>query len=131
MTMAALPIDDSHLSQIFGALANTARRSMLERLTQGAATVNELAEPFDLSLPAVSKHLSVLESAGLIVKGRRAQYRPCVIAPAPLEAVATWAEQYRPIWEARFDQMETHLNHLRQHSAKPLDNKEENPNYEQ
>src|SRR5688572_16522992 len=85
------------LDDTFAALANSTRRAMLARLAQGEATVNELAEPFELSLPTISKHIKVLERAGLVVRARHAQYRPCAIDAAPLEAVATWAEQYRPV----------------------------------
>jgi len=121
---------DDQLTRTFAALANSTRRAILARLAKGEANVKELAAPFDLSMPAISKHLTVLEGAGLIVRGRRAQYRPCSIDPAPLEAVASWSEQYRPIWEARFDQMEDHLRHL---SQQPQDNqtlKETTPDHE-
>jgi DNA-binding transcriptional ArsR family regulator len=87
----------------------------LARLTEGEANVNQLAEPFELSLPAISKHLKVLERAGLIVRGQRAQYRPCILDAAPLEEVSTWAEQYRPIWEARFERMDNYLQQLHGH----------------
>ena len=100
------------LSDTFAALAHPARRAMLARLAEGEATVNEIAEPFDMSLPAVSKHIKVLERAGLVSQGKQAQYRPCTLNPAPLKQVASWAEQYRPIWEARFDQLETVLKQL-------------------
>ena len=86
---------------------------MLARLAHGEATVNELAEPFDLSLPAISKHLKVLERAGLVVRGQHAQYRPRSLDPGPLEEVSSWAEQYRPVWEARLDRMDTYLQQLR------------------
>jgi len=102
------------LDQTFAALANSTRRAILTRLTEGEANVNQLAEPFELSLPAISKHLKVLERAGLIVRGQRAQYRPCTLDAAPLEEVSTWAEQYRPNWEARFDRMDTYLQQLQQ-----------------
>ena len=105
--------DDDRLDQTFAALANATRRAILARLAQGEATVNELAEPFDLSLPAISKHIKVLERAGLITQGRDAQYRPCTIDVAPLEEVSKWTEQYRHIWEARFDQMDDYLNQLK------------------
>ena len=108
----ALAIED-RLSETFAALANSTRRAILARLTNGPANVNELAEPFDLTLPAISKHIKVLERAGLVVRGQRAQYRPCALDPAPLERISTWAEQYRPVWEARFDQMDDYLTHLR------------------
>jgi DNA-binding transcriptional ArsR family regulator len=103
---------DQRLSETFAALANTTRRAILDRLASGAATVNELAEPFSLTLPAVSKHIKVLERAGLVVRGQRAQYRPCALDAGPLEEVVTWAEQYRAVWESRFDQMDDYLNRL-------------------
>ena len=89
-------IDEDRLSETFAALANSTRRAILARLAEGAATVNELAEPFEMTLPAISKHIKVLERAGLVVRGQRAQYRPCALDAAPLEEVSTWAEQYRP-----------------------------------
>jgi DNA-binding transcriptional ArsR family regulator len=106
-------IDEDRLSETFAALASPTRRAILARLAEGEATVNELAEPFEMKLPAISKHLTVLERAGLVTRGRRAQYRPCVLDAAPLEAVSTWAEQYRPVWEARFDRMDDYLTQLR------------------
>lgn len=105
-------IDDGRLSETFAALASSTRRAILARLAEGEATVNELAEPFGQTLPAISKHIKVLERAGLVVRGRRAQYRPCTLDAAPLAQVSTWAEQYRPIWDARFDRMEEHLARL-------------------
>jgi DNA-binding transcriptional ArsR family regulator len=106
-------IEDERLDDTFAALANSTRRAMLARLAQGEATVNELAEPFELSLPTISKHIKVLERAGLVVRARHAQYRPCGIDAAPLEAVATWAEHYRSVWESRFDRMDVYLEQLR------------------
>jgi DNA-binding transcriptional ArsR family regulator len=106
-------IDEDRLSETFAALANTTRRAILARLARGDATVNELAEPFALTLPAVSKHIKVLERAGLVVRGQRAQYRPCAIDAGPLAEVSTWAERYRPVWEARFDRMDDYLARLR------------------
>jgi DNA-binding transcriptional ArsR family regulator len=100
------------LNETFSALAHPARRAMLARLAAGEATVNELAAPFEMSLPAVSKHIKVLERAGLITQGQDAQYRPCRLNAEPLREIATWTEQYRPIWEARFDQMETYLKQV-------------------
>jgi DNA-binding transcriptional ArsR family regulator len=82
-------------------------------LAQGEATVNVLAEPFDMSLPAVSKHIRVLENAGLITRGRDAQFRPCTLNPTPLKAVAQWSDQYRHIWDARFDTMDDLLKTLK------------------
>src|SRR5665811_2135360 len=110
----ALATREDRLDEIFAALANSTRRAILARLTEGEANVNQLAEPFKLSLPAISKHLKVLERAGLIVRGQRAQYRPCTLDATPLEEISTWAEQYRPIWEARFDRMDTYLQQLQQ-----------------
>lgn len=108
----ALAIDD-RLSETFAALANSTRRAILARLAEGAATVNELAEPFEMTLPAVSKHIKVLERAGLVVRAQEAQYRPCALDPAPLHEVSSWAEQYRPVWEGRFDRMNDYLEQLR------------------
>jgi DNA-binding transcriptional ArsR family regulator len=105
--------DTDELSQVFAALASPVRRSLLARLAEGVATVNELAEPFDLQLPAVSKHLKVLERAGLVVRAKHAQYRPCAIDADPIRDVLAWAEGYRPLWEARLDRMEQHLATLR------------------
>ena len=111
--MAAITIDDDRLDATFAALANSTRRAILARLADGAATVNELAEPFDMQLPAVSKLIKVLVRAGLVVRGQQAQYRPCALDPAPLEEISSWAEQYRPVWEARFDRMDDYLHQLR------------------
>ena len=97
------------LSMTFAALADPTRRAILVRLAEGEATVNELAEPFDVSLQAVSRHLKVLETAGLISRGRDAQYRPCHFEPAPLEAVTDWITTNRQVWTERFDQLEQHL----------------------
>jgi DNA-binding transcriptional ArsR family regulator len=106
-------IDEERLDETFAALANSTRRAILDRLASGAATVNELAEPFEMTLPAISKHIKVLERAGLVLRGQQAQYRPCALDAAPLEEVSTWAEQYRPVWEARFDRMDDYLKQLR------------------
>jgi DNA-binding transcriptional ArsR family regulator len=106
-------IDDDRLSDTFAALANRTRRAILARLADGAATVNELAEPFSLTLPAVSKHIKVLERAGLIVRGQTAQYRPCALNATPLAEVMSWTEQYRRVWESRFNQMDDYLTKLR------------------
>jgi len=105
-------IERDQLSDTFAALANPTRRAILAQLAKGEASVNELAEPFTMSLPAISKHIKVLERAGLVEQGRRAQYRPCRINAAPLEQVAGWAELYRPVWEQRFDQMDSYLTEL-------------------
>ena len=101
------------LSITFAALADPTRRAILARLASGQCSVTELAEPFEMSLPAVSKHLRVLERAGLIARGREAQWRPCRIEAAPLKEVAEWTERYREIWEKRFDSLETYLQHLK------------------
>lgn len=93
------------LDAAFAALANPTRRAILAHLAQGEATVNTLAEPFDMSLPAISKHIRVLENAGLITRGRDAQFRPCTLNTQPLQVVANWTDQYRHIWDARFDVM--------------------------
>ncbi|MCP4359815.1 MAG: winged helix-turn-helix transcriptional regulator [Chloroflexi bacterium] len=105
--------DDDKLSQIFAALANSTRRAILARLAEGEATVNELAEPFDVSLPAISRHIKVLERAGLITQGQKAQYRPCTIDVTPLQKISNWTEQYRHIWEASFDRMDDYINQLK------------------
>lgn len=100
------------LSTTFAALADPTRRAILARLASGECSVTELAEPFAMTMPAVSKHLRVLERAGLIARGREAQWRPCRIAAAPLKQVAEWTEQYRQIWETKFDNLETYLQEL-------------------
>jgi DNA-binding transcriptional ArsR family regulator len=100
------------LSVTFAALADPTRRAILARLVSGDCTVTELAEPFDMSLPGVSKHLRVLERAGLIARGRSAQWRPCRLEATPLKDVADWAERYRAVWEARFDRLENYLQEL-------------------
>ena len=93
--------------------ANRGRRPPVgTRLAQGEATVNELAQPFNLTLPAISKHIKVLERAGLVTKGQRAQFRPCTLDAAPLREVSTWTEQYRPVWEARFDRLNDYVSLL-------------------
>jgi DNA-binding transcriptional ArsR family regulator len=105
--MAAATID--HLSITFSALADPTRRSILERLADGHATVTELAAPFAVTLPAVSKHLKVLERAGLIARGRNAQWRPCRLEAQPLEDASHWIDRYRQFWETSFDQLDEHL----------------------
>src|SRR5829696_5631594 len=104
---------DDHLSTTFAALADPTRRAILARLAGGEATVNELAEPFDLSLPAVSKHLKVLQKAGLVTQGRKAQWRPCRLEPAPLKEAHDWVGQYRRAWEERFDRLDEYLRELK------------------
>ena len=106
-----MPADQ--LSVTFAALADPTRRAILARLASGERSVTELAEPFDMSLPAVSKHLRVLERAGLIARGREAQWRPCRLEAGPLKDVADWAERYRHIWEARLDRLDDYLRELK------------------
>ena len=100
------------LDAAFSALADPTRRAILARLALGETTVNELAEPFDMSLPNISKHLKVLEGAGLISRSRDAQRRPCKIEPEPLKEVSVWIETYRKLWEERFDRLDDYLNTL-------------------
>ncbi len=107
---------EDRLDETFAALANSTRRAILARLANGEANVTELAEPFDMTLPAISRHLKVLEDAGLIVRGQRAQYRPCAINAEPLEEVANWTEAYRPVWEDRFDRMDAYLEKVAKQS---------------
>ena len=94
---------------VFAALADPTRRSIVRRLADGEATVLELAEPFPISLPAISRHLKVLEQAGLISRGREAQWRPCKLEPAPLKDLDTWLDRYRRFWEGSFDRLDTYL----------------------
>jgi DNA-binding transcriptional ArsR family regulator len=102
------------LSATFAALADPTRRAILARLALGEATVSELAAPFDMSLPGISKHLKVLQRAGLIEQGRQAQWRPCRLAPAPLREVAGWVEQYRRHWEESFERLSDYLRELQE-----------------
>ena len=111
-------IDSDPLTATFAALADPTRRAILARLATGEATVNELAEPFEITLQAVSKHLKVLERAGLISRGREAQYRPCRLEAAQLDAAAGWVEQHRQVWQLRLDQLEQHLRNIRQKEHK-------------
>ena len=104
--------EEHRLTSTFAALANPTRRAILAQLAAGEASVNELAEPFQMSLPAISKHIKVLEGAGLIRRTQRAQYRPCELDASPLAEVSSWTEHYRPIWENRFDQMDDYLKEL-------------------
>jgi DNA-binding transcriptional ArsR family regulator len=102
------------LSITFSALADPTRRAILARLATGPATVKELSEPFPISGPAISRHLRVLESAGLIARSRDAQTRPCSLEAAPLEAVAEWSEKYRRFWDASFDRLDVYLQQMKQ-----------------
>ena len=100
------------LSAVFAALSDPTRRAILSRLAAGERSVLELAEPFDMTLPGVSKHLKVLERAGLITRGRKAQWRPCRLAAGPLKDVAEWVEHYRRFWEESFDRLDAYLQDL-------------------
>jgi DNA-binding transcriptional ArsR family regulator len=107
-------VNADRLSTTFAALADPTRRAILARLVSGEASVTELAEPFQMSLPAVSKHLKVLERAGLIIRGRAAQWRPCRLEAAPLKDAADWLEHYRRFWEESFDRLESYLSELQE-----------------
>ena len=106
------------LSTTFAALSDPTRRAILARLASSEASVTELAEPFEMSMPAISKHLKVLERAGLITRGREAQWRPCRIEAAPLKDVAAWVDHYRDIWERRFDRLGDFLHALKKHEPR-------------
>lgn len=106
-------MDSDHLSATFSALADPTRRAILARLASGEATVTELAAPFDMSLPGISKHLKVLERAGLIERGREAQWRPCRLQAEPLREVGDWVAQYRSHWEQSFNRLAEYLGELR------------------
>ena len=111
------------LSETFGALADPTRRAILARLASGEASVTELAAPFEMSMPAISKHLKVLERAGLIVRGREAQWRPCRLQAAPLQDVAGWVDHYRQFWEESFDRLDEYLQEMKKRD--PKNNKKE------
>ena len=106
------------LSTTFAALSDPTRRAILARLTTGEASVTELAEPFDMSMPAICKHLKVLERAGLIARSRNAQWRPCSLAAGPLKEVADWVEHYRSFWEGSFDRLDSYLRELQSQEKK-------------
>jgi DNA-binding transcriptional ArsR family regulator len=111
-----MPTDQ--LSQTFSALADPTRRAILARLGSGEASVTELARPFEMTLPAVSKHLKVLERAGLIARGREAQWRPCKLDAGPLKDVSEWIETYRTHWEQRFDRLDEYLEELKEKESR-------------
>jgi DNA-binding transcriptional ArsR family regulator len=115
VTLTSTPLDDD-LSLTFAALADPTRRSILARLAEGDATVNELAEPYAMSQQAVSKHLKVLERAGLVSRTRAAQARPCHLEPEPLDAAADWIARHRRLWGERYDRLDAHLATLRAHA---------------
>jgi len=112
------PMPADHLSTTFAALADPTRRAILARLVSGQASVTELAEPFDMSLPAVTKHLNVLERAGLIRRGRDAQWRPCRLEAQPLREVSDWVEHYRRFWEQSLDRLDNYLKELQSKETK-------------
>lgn len=110
-----------HLSSTFAALADPTRRAILARLASGETSVKELAEPFEMSQPAISKHLKVLEKAGLIARGRDAQYRPARLEAAPLKNAFDWLDEYRQFWEQSFDRLDEYLRKLQAGNAAPND----------
>jgi len=114
-----------HLSTTFAALADPTRRAILARLALGETTVKELAEPFRISPPAVTKHLKVLQRAGLISQGRQAQWRPCRLEAAPIREVAAWVEDYRQFWEQSFDRLDDYLVEMKRNAAKQKGKKQE------
>src|SRR5262245_10844908 len=111
-------MSSDRLNATFAALADPTRRAILARLARGEASVLELAEPFDISLPAISKHLKVLEYAGLIARGREAQWRPCRLEAGPLKNAADWLEHYRRFWEQSFDRLDDYLGKLQRKEKK-------------
>jgi|ERR1700722_8333913 len=112
-----------HLSETFAALADPTRRAILARLALGETSVTELAAPFEMSMPAVSKHLKVLERAGLIARGREAQWRPCRLRARPLQDVSGWVEHYRRFWEQSLDRLDDYIRELTSRDAKNLNSK--------
>jgi DNA-binding transcriptional ArsR family regulator len=113
-TVHEVSLKENQLSVTFAALADPTRRAILSQLAKGEASVTELAQPFEMSLPAISKHLKVLERAGLITRGREAQWRPCRLEAEPLKEAATWIEQYRQFWEQSLDRLDEYLQELQQ-----------------
>lgn len=110
--MATATLDDERLDETFAALANSTRRAILARLADGEASVNDLAAPFELTLPAISKHIKVLEHAGLVTRSRNAQFRPCALDATRLAEVSEWTDRYRHIWDDRFDRMDDYVRTL-------------------
>lgn len=125
--MPTAALDDDRLTDTFSALAHPTRRAILSRLAEGEASVTELAEPFEMSMPAISRHIRVLEHAGLVHQGRRAQYRPCTLDTAPLEDALAWAEQVRGVWGASFDRLDSYVRELRttEHNKTDQEKKEQ------
>ena len=124
-----IPMETDPLSTTFAALADPTRRAILARLALGEATVSELAEPFDMSLPGISKHLKVLQRAGLVEQGRKAQWRPCRLQPEPLRTVADWVGQYIRHREESFDRLDTYLREMQdQQEPTKGDNDDRDPN---
>lgn len=114
---------NDNLSEVFGALADPTRRAILARLAKGEATVKELAEPFQMSAPAITKHLKVLQRAGLISQGRQAQWRPCKLEAKPLQDASDWIAQYRRFWEESFERLEDYLREIQSDEKEPDDSK--------
>ena len=112
-----MPTATDRLSRVFNALADPTRRAILERLSQGEAGVQELAKPFDMSLPAISKHLKVLEKAKLIRRGKDAQWRPCALEAAPLKEASDWIGEYRQFWEASFERLDEYLKEIQKNQS--------------
>ena len=116
--MSSLQSSPDPLSAVFSALADPTRRAILARLSSGETSVTKLAEPFEMSMPAISKHLKVLERAGLIARGREAQWRPCRLEAGPLKDVSNWVENYRQFWEESFDRLDVYLAELKAKETK-------------
>jgi DNA-binding transcriptional ArsR family regulator len=121
--MVQQDISADRLDATFSALADPTRRAILARLASGETSVSELAEPFEMSMPAISKHLKVLERAGLIERGREAQWRPCRLAAAPLKDASDWLDHYRRFWEESFDRLEEYLRQLQKQEAQKKESK--------
>ena len=121
--MVQQPTSTEQLDATFSALADPTRRAILARLASGETSVSELAEPFEMSMPAISKHLKVLQRAGLIERGREAQWRPCRLAAAPLKEASDWLEHYRRFWDEAFDRLEHYLRELQKNDAQKKENK--------
>lgn len=116
-----MPLTDERLDAAFAALADPTRRAIVSSLSRGDATVNELAEPFDMSLPGISKHLKVLERSGLISRQRRAQFRPCHLEVEALDAALDWIDTQRRMWDERFDKLDAHLRDLQRKDRRTSD----------